>query len=329
MTRGRRLVAVFTCILLAGLVGLALVAQLPRPSLPALTPAQATLERTLHADIITLAQTIGERNDIRREALKTAADWLARDFARDGYRVERQPFKTPHSTDENVIASLRGPTGQAHEVVVIGAHYDTVMGSPGANDNGSGIAALRAIARAFRGRRTLRELRFVAFANEEYGFQTEQMGSLVYAKRCRANGDQVTAMLSLETMGYYSQTFGSQHYPMPALAWFYPNRGDFLGVVGNTASLPLARFVATRLRTHTPFPIQWAALPEAVPGAAWSDHWAFWREGYPAILITDTAPFRYAYYHTSQDTPDKLDYSSLTRVVEALMPVVSELAGTP
>jgi Zn-dependent M28 family amino/carboxypeptidase len=309
---------------LAGTLGaLWATARWPRPPLPPATPAQLALARALKADVETLALTIGERNSRRSEALRTAADWLARDFGRDGYAVERQAYAHQGQTLENVIATI-GPPGEA---VVVGAHYDTVLGSPGANDNGSGLAALRAIARALAGSPLQRQVRFVAFANEEYGFQTDGMGSKVYARRCRERHEKVVAMLSLETMGCYLHTAGSQQYPVPGLAWIYPDRGDFVAIVGNLASFGLARDVAGRFRAATPFPAQWTALPDSVPGVGWSDHWAFWREGFPAVMVTDTAPFRYPYYHTPADTPEKLDYESFARVVEALVAVVAGLAG--
>jgi Zn-dependent M28 family amino/carboxypeptidase len=309
---------------LAGtLGGLWAAARWPREPLPPETPSQAALAKGLQADVETLAVTIGERNARRIEALRTAADWLARDLAQDGYAVERQGYQDQGTALENVI----GTAGAGPEAVVVGAHYDTVLGSPGANDNGSGVAALRAIARALAGRRFKRQLRFVAFANEEYGFQTDGMGSRVYARRCRERHEPVVAMLSLETMGCFLHTPGSQQYPVPGLSWVYPDRGDFVAIVGNMASFDLARDVAHRFRAVTPFPAQWTALPASVPGVGWSDHWAFWGEGFPAVMVTDTAPFRYPHYHTAADTPDKLDYPSFARVVEALVPVVAGLAS--
>jgi hypothetical protein len=309
--------------LAATLGGLWAAARWPRAPLPPLTPAQTALAGSLRADVEALAVTIGERNAQRYEALRTAADWLARDLAQEGYAVERQAYTHHGQTLENVVATGPG----SGEAIVVGAHYDTVLGSPGANDNGSGVAALRAIAHALAGKPTKRQLRFVAFANEEYGFQTDGMGSRVYARRCRERHEPVVAMLSLETMGCYLHTPGSQQYPMPGLAWVYPDRGDFVAIVGNLASFGLARDVAGRFRAATPFPAQWTALPDSVPGVGWSDHWAFWGEGFPAVMVTDTAPFRYPYYHTAADTPEKLDYASFARVVEALIPVVAGLAN--
>ncbi len=218
--------------------------------------------------------------------------------------------------------------GRGPEIIVIGAHYDSVFGSPGANDNGSGVAALLALARRFAARPPgARTLRFVAFTNEEPGhFQTEAMGSWVYASRCRARGDQIAGMISLETVGYFSNAPGSQKFPMLGLKAFYPSAGNFIAFVSNLSSRSLLRRVLRTFRASATLPSEGAALPAAVPGVGWSDHWAFWQHGYPALMITDTAPFRYPHYHARTDTPEKLDYESMARLVSALEKVINDLA---
>jgi Zn-dependent M28 family amino/carboxypeptidase len=172
-------------------------------------------------------------------------------------------------------------------------------------------------------------VRFVAFANEEPPFfQNEGMGSLAYARHCRERGDRVEAMLSLETIGYYSDEPGTQRYP-PPLGWFYPDTGNFVGFVGNTASGALVRRALSAFRRAAQFPSEGAALPAALEGVGWSDHWSFWQVGYPAIMVTDTAPFRYPHYHRPADTPEKLDYERMSRVATGLVAVVRSLAGSP
>jgi Zn-dependent M28 family amino/carboxypeptidase len=205
-----------------------------------------------------------------------------------------------------------------------------VRGSPGANDNGSGAAATLALARRVAGRNLPRTVRLVAFVNEEAGaFKTEAMGSLVYARQCRERNEKIVAMLSLETIGYYSTEPNSQSYPLPGLGALYPTTGNFIAFVGNFGSRALVRDVVGSFRKHARFPSEGAALPSAVPGIDWSDHWSFWQNGYPALMVTDTAPFRYPYYHLAQDTPDKLDYDRMARVVAGLRYVIEELAGAP
>ena len=152
------------------------------------------------------------------------------------------------------------------------------------------------------------------------------MGSLVHAKASKARGDDIQAMLSLETIGYYSDEPGSQQYPFP-LRWFYPDTANFIGFVGNLGSRKLVRSALGAFRRHASFPAEGAAVPERVPGVGWSDHWSFWQAGYRAIMVTDTAFYRYAHYHTEEDTPDKVDYERTARVVTGLTSVIAYLAG--
>ena len=226
----------------------------------------------------------------------------------------------------NVEATLRG-AGRAAEIVVIGAHYDTVAGCPGANDNGTGVAAVLELAQRFSRQPQPRTIRFVAFVNEEPPFfKTAHMGSVVYANAAKARGDRITAMLSLETMGYYSDEKGSQQYPAE-IASLYPDVGNFIGFVANDALRhACCRRHGRPSSGERAFPLQSAAAPDDVPGVGWSDHWAFWQAGYPAMMVTDTAPFRYPWYHTAEDTPDKIDYEKLAHVVDGLEAVIESLA---
>ena len=152
------------------------------------------------------------------------------------------------------------------------------------------------------------------------------MGSLVYAKRCQELGDNVVAMLSLEMLGCYSDEPGTQKYPS-LFSLFYPSTGNFIGFVGNFASRKLVRQCITAFRRHVDFPSEGAALPESIPGVGWSDHWSFWQVGYPALMVTDTALYRYDHYHLRSDTPDKIDFDRFARVVKGLEVVIAELAG--
>jgi len=183
------------------------------------------------------------------------------------------------------------------------------------------------LAQRFSGRRQPRTIRFVAFVNEEPPFfQTAHMGSAVYANAARSRGDRVLGMLSLETMGYYSEEKGSQRYP-EAIAALYPDVGNFIGFVSNLASVRLLLRARRAFRRRTAFPLQSAAVPAAIPGVGWSDHWAFWQAGYAAMMVTDTAPFRYPWYHTAEDTPDKIDYDRLAQVIDGLEGVIESIAG--
>jgi len=292
--------------------------------LPPLTPQEQLLQEELRVDVTQIGNS--EHNYVFYDRLVETADFLSSELAAAGYEVNRQGYEVNKQLFENLEAELPG-TDKADEIIVIGAHYDSVVGAPGANDNGTGAAAVLALARAFRQKPTSRTLRFVEFVNEEPPFfWTENMGSLVYAKGCRDSGDNIVAMLSLETMGYFSDAPGSQAYPFP-LNLTYPLTGNFIAFVGNMASGKLLRNAIGSFRRHTQFPSEGAVLPNALPGVGWSDNWSFWQQGYPAIMVTDTAPFRYPYYHTAEDTPDKVDYARLARVVAGLERVIAELGS--
>src|SRR5438309_7547838 len=201
---------------------------------------------------------------------------------------------------------------------------------PGANDNGSGVAALLALARSFSGKVGQQTLRFVAFVNEEPPFfQTTQMGSFVYARRSKQRGDKIASMISLETTGYFSDAPHSQKYPAPGLGIFYPTTANFIGFIGNFHSRALVRRAISIFRAQQKIPSEGATLPSFIPGVSWSDQWSFWQHGYPAIMVTDTALFRYRHYHEPTDTPDKLDYDRFALVVSGLENVIVDLADLP
>lgn len=290
-----------------------------------LTAEEARLRDRLREHVRILAGEIGERNMGRYGALRAAAGYLERELAATGLVVGDQPYETDGKTVRNLEAELPG-RGTSGEIVVVGAHYDTVYGTPGANDNASGAAALLEIARLMAGSHPQRTIRFVFFVNEEPPyFKTDRMGSRLYARRARARGEKIVAMLSLETIGCYSDRPGSQRYPFP-LGFFYPATGNFIGFVGNTGSRQLVRRALQTFRQTTTFPSEGAAVPGGIPGVDWSDHWSFWKEGYPALMVTDTALYRYDQYHGPLDTPERLDYDRMARVTAGIARVVAELA---
>ena len=296
--------------------------------LPALTQAEAALRDRLRGRVEFLAKTIGPRGLHSPGTMERSAAWIEGEFRAAGYEPSRQIYEARGTTVANIEALLPGGA-RASEFLVVGAHYDTDAGCPGANDNGSGVAALLEIAAALRARKPACSVRFVAFANEEPPFfQKEGMGSLVAARASRAKGEAIRGMLSLETIGYYSDAEGSQKYPFP-FALFYPSKGNFISFVGNVASRSLVRQSVASFRRHAAFPSIGAALPGAIPGVGLSDHWCYWQSGYAALVVSDTAPFRYEEYHSSADTPDKVGFERMARVVEGLTAVVADLAEAP
>ena len=298
-----------------------------RGQLPALTTKEMALLDALQRDVEKLSREIGERNYRHYEGLMAATDFLRTSLAIAGYQVQQQEYAIANQTYYNLEVEIKG-SDRADEIVIIGGHYDSVFGTPGANDNATGAAATLELARLFAGKKPKRTLRFVEFVNEEPPFFfSEDMGSLVYAKRCKARSENVVAMLSLETMGYYSSKIGSQKYPLPQLSSVYPLQGNFISFIGNVASGSFVRDVVASFRRHTQFPSEGAALPGEISGVGWSDQWSFWQQGYQALMVTDTAPFRYPYYHTAEDTPDKVNYDHLARVVAGLEHAIADLSG--
>ncbi len=296
-----------------------------RGPLPTADDRLLELASELRRFVTYLADEIGERNVRHRPAeLARAEEFIARELGDAGYTVQRQEYEVDGTVCTNLEVEILG-TSKPDEIVIVGAHYDSVADCPAANDNGSGVAALLSLARGCCNSRNDRTLRFVAFVNEEEPYaHTERMGSWVYARRCRRQGEKITAMLSLETIGYYSDEPKSQKYPRP-LGLLYPSTGDFISFVGNTRYAALVRQVVRAFRRHELFPSQAGAVPEVFSDIGRSDHWPFWQEGYPALMVTDTAPFRYRYYHTPEDTVDKIDFARMARVVRGLRSVITTL----
>jgi Peptidase family M28 len=312
----------------------ALLYGLPMPgasfsgSARSLTRGEVELRDELRREVGALSSAIGERRLDAGDSLARAERYLHAELAPltklDFVKLSREPLKEAPGAANLVLdveGAARGP------LVLVGAHYDTAPGgTPGANDNASGTAALLALARRLAGAPHALPLRFVWFANEEQPyFAGRGMGSREHAEACKARGEALRAMFSLESIGYYSDAPGSQRYPAP-LRSLYPDRGDFIGFVGNLSSRGLVRDTVGRFRRHAQIPSEGAALPAALPGVGWSDHSSFWQAGYEAVMVTDTAVFRDPSYHELTDTPDKLDFERMTRVVSGFEQVLRELA---
>ena len=293
--------------------------------LPALTGAEVEIQGRLERHVWALAGQIGERSLRRGGSLDEAARYLRGILSGLGLAVEAQEFEVGGTKVVNLESALGGG-GPDDEILIAGAHYDSVAGCPGANDNATGAAAVLELARLLAHERLPRTLRFVLFVNEEPPYYLgDAMGSRRYARRCRARGERIAAMLCLETIGYYSDAPGGQRYPFP-LGLVYPSTGNFVGFVGNVASRDLVRRCIRSFRRSTAFPSEGVAAPGWMAGVGWSDHSSFWEQGYPAVMVTDTALFRYAPYHTTEDTPEKIRYGCMARVVAGLARVMSDLA---
>jgi peptidase M28-like protein len=324
--------ATIALLLIAALVWLLRMTQMPLRSyagpLSPLTPEESEIRDRLSSDVNYLSVTIGERSMERAGSLQSTAAYIRDGLERAGYSASDLPNPVGGQPVSNLEAILVG-SEPSQGSVVVGAHYDSVAGTVGANDNATGVAATLELARLMKESHPRKTVRFVFFVNEEPPyFQTESMGSLAYARHLRRENVPVSAMISLETIGFYSDAAGSQKYP-PVLSLFYPDRGNFIGFVGNPESRNLVRRSIRKFRESTPFPSEGVAAPADWPGVGWSDHWSFWQEHYPAIMITDTAVFRYPYYHTAHDTFDKVDFDKAARVVDGVHKLVETLANEP
>jgi len=296
-------------------------------ALPPLTPEEAALAQSLKHHIGTIAAR--EHNVAHYDELETVARYIEATLASFGYAVGRQEFLADGKMVRNIDVTVE-PAGQNAdpEVIVVGAHYDSVSGSPGANDNASGTAAVIELARLARDldAAAAKRIRFALFVNEEPPyFRTEAMGSLQYSRALAGRNERVVAMYSLETIGFYSSEPGSQIYPAP-FGLIFPDRGDFVAFVGMLGSRALVRKTIRSFRSHTAFPTIGGVAPGFIPGIGWSDHWAFAEHGFQSAMITDTAPFRYPHYHRPSDTSDKVDVDKVARVVKGMERVIRELS---
>ncbi|MFQ5544129.1 MAG: M20/M25/M40 family metallo-hydrolase, partial [Nitrospiria bacterium] len=209
--------------------------------------------------------------------------------------------------------------GSGDGVIVIGAHYDTVQGSPGADDNASGVAVLLETARLLQKITLEKTIVFVAFANEESPFfRTDAMGSAQFVKKALREKMEIQMMVSLEMLGFYSDASHSQTYP-PFLKYFYPDKANFIAVVGNPASHKQVRKMTRYFQQSEKLPVESLVAPSFVPGVDFSDQLNFWKKGIPAVMLTDTAYNRNPHYHTPNDLPRTLHYEKMSQVTRQLV----------
>ena len=296
--------------------------------LPDATVEERSLAPVLRDHVVAIASE--PHNTDHPVALESAARYIELQIEKLGYRVERQEYVADGQKVRNIHTTLGqsgiGQSGIGIETFVIGAHYDSWRYAPGANDNGTGTAALLELARLPKTHRPKRHvIRLVFFVNEEPPhFLQDTMGSAHFA-RWLAGREKVRAMISLETLGSYSDAPGTQSFP-PPLGLIYASRGNFVAFVGTTRARAFVHEVLGAFRRNAAFPSIGGVGPDFVPGIVWSDHASFDEHGIPALMITDTAPFRYAHYHTRSDTADKLDFERLARVTKGVERMLREIA---
>jgi len=281
------------------------------------TPME-NLEASLQEKVIKISQVIGERNLYWYQNLMAAADYIASEFKDYGYNPSFQTYLLEGKVVRNIIAEKRGKR-YPNQIFVVGAHYDTALGTPGADDNGSGVSVLLALANLFSGLETDKSIRFVAFASEEPPyFGTELMGSRVYAKECKRKGESIFGMVSLECIGFYTRELKKRSLPSRIMGLFYPAAGYYLAIVGAPRYRGLTERITREFRNHSQVKVWGISIPRIIPGIDFSDHASFWKEGYPAVMVTDTAFYRNPHYHQPTDTYEKLNYPILAEVTKGL-----------
>jgi Zn-dependent M28 family amino/carboxypeptidase len=269
----------------------------------------------LYRHVEHLSVKIGERHLWKNGSLSQAAEYIESVLTSYGYEVWCQTYTCYGKSVSNLIAEKKG---EDKKVLIIGAHYDTVPGTPGADDNASGLAGLLELARLHRPCSNRKTLVFAAFANEEPPcFGSPHMGSMVYAKYSRDQKTPVEVMISLEMIGYFSKET-MQRYPLPGMAFFYPRTGDYIGVVGNFHSSKYVSLFKKGIRKYSRIHSRSLTAPEFFGGINLSDNYSFWYHGFRAIMITDTSFFRNKNYHLETDTIDTLDFEQMTEVVMGL-----------
>ncbi|MBX2853035.1 MAG: M20/M25/M40 family metallo-hydrolase [Phycisphaeraceae bacterium] len=301
-----------------------------KPIDPPLTQDELEVWAYLHRHVDKLAGEIGIRHDSNPISIASTVSYLHEEWVKLGQSVEMQAYPTPAMEAKNLVVEWPG-TEEVDLIVVVGAHYDTVSRTPGADDNASAVAMLLAVCKELLGRRFKRTLRFVAFANEEpMHFSGPTMGSRVYADRCKAAGEMIDVMVCLEMVGYFDTAEDSQDYPEELHKFIRPflrSEGDFIAFVSDMATRSrLGRFKRA-FKKAVKFPVVAAPLPKARQVIWVSDHGPFWDNGYPALMVTDTSWFRNHNYHTMNDTPETLDYDRMTRVAVGVTEGVAALAG--
>ena len=294
--------------------------------------SRAISAEALRRDVVHLAEAIGERNVWLPGKLEAAEEYIRSEFASAGLEVHREPYTAEGRQVANIFVDIPGSISPG-EIIVVGAHYDSrcgmkarrstkrvagTPGTPGANDNASGIAGTLALARSFAGDRLAKTIRLIAFVNEEHPFfQTPLMGSWVHARGCRKRGENIAGMISLENFGFYSHEPRSQTAPFP-LSLFVPGVGDFVAFLSNRRSRAWVKKFESRFKAACAFPSRTFMVPELIKRFGWSDDWAFWQEGFPGFSVTDTAFLRYRHYHTVEDTPDKLNYQAMAEIMKGV-----------
>ncbi|MFB3926085.1 MAG: M20/M25/M40 family metallo-hydrolase [Syntrophales bacterium] len=298
----------------------------PSISRPAPSPLRSGAAIDLYRHVETLSVKIGSRSVFEYAQIDAAKEYIETVLRDSGIPYSLQTYSFEGKTYSNVIVTIAGKIRSA-EVVIFGAHYDSVLGTPGADDNASGVSILLEMCRALRSFSPGRTLKLVFFALEEHPiFHTENMGSYVYAAWARESTEDIRAMVALEMLGYYSDVKGAQSFPLPFMSLIYSSTPDFVAVVGNPKSKDIVKRIRDSIRKVPGLPVETLAASGMVPGVDLSDHAPFWDMGYPAVMITDTAFYRNPNYHSPSDTIETLDFEKMSLLLKGLIQTARDLA---
>lgn len=277
----------------------------------------------LREDVATLATRFHPRDWRHTGNLDRCADFVAQRFGAAGAVVEYQGYAVQGREYRNVIGRFGAGGGPR---IVVGAHYDTYGEMPGADDNASGVAVLLALAELVGAHAPDLAVDLVAYTLEEPPFfDTPHMGSAVHAASLAAGQSACLGVIVLEMVGFFSDEPGSQGYPSPLLRLMYPGRGDFIAVVSRWDQGGWIRTVKAAMQGTTALPVHSLRSPSFVPGIDLSDHMSYWPHGIPSLMVTDTAFYRNPFYHTPDDTPEKLDYRRMAQVAVAVFEALRTL----
>ena len=279
----------------------------------------------LRKHVVVISQDFFPRSFDDTENMARCVGYIAAHFRQAGAVVTNQLYSAYTTPCQNVIALF---PGQDPRRVIIGAHYDAVPGTPGADDNASGVAGLLELARLLQGAKLRHTVELVAFCTEEPPcYDSEHMGSSHHARFLADQRIPVVAMIALEMIGTFSDEAGGQSFPVPSLRLFYGSRANFIGVVGDLGQRPLIRKVKRSMKGSTELSVQSVSVPSFLPGVDYSDHKNYWENHFPAVMITDTAFYRNRKYHSPDDTAERLDYKRMADVVVGVYEAVTALAS--
>lgn len=283
-------------------------------------------EQNLKVHVEALTKNIGERSVSRLWNLEKTAEYIETFYQEINVDSHREPYLYGKSIVSNIVADIVFTNGDL-KVFLIGAHYDSVRGTVGADDNASAVAVQLEVARVLSGIKAMENLdltvRFVSFALEEPpAYATRSMGSRVYARKAKKDNERIDGMICLEMVGYTCQEPGCQKYPFPLMFLDYPKTGNYIGIVGNYRSRKFTGSLFQSFEKNERLPVVKLTVPGSgylIPNVRLSDHASFWDRGYKAVMITDTAFYRNPHYHRASDTMDKLDFSFMTELVRSLV----------